>query len=249
MSLGRQVAGAGPGANDIISRKRVVGAGRRKFTESSAKMDAYWNSLKKTISDDSMSIMLFSLFLLCLIGQGLSGWLAYNQSLRAGHFPAIALGSYLGTGNFLDGMLSNWQAGDPEAGCVDRFQFSATPKGRRPFTQDTTPQPQESRLQAQPSSDSARVALRQLVVIGVFRHVRRDLSAARFIRRVEVQRKSGAPPFGADFVRRLCRVIELLVFGFPVLGSRILGDRCLHHSEHIPATGELTRVKARGFEQ
>src|SRR5579872_1845419 len=36
MSLGRQVAGAGPGANDIISRKRVVGAGRRKFTETSA---------------------------------------------------------------------------------------------------------------------------------------------------------------------------------------------------------------------
>ena len=73
-------------------------------------MDAYWNSLKKTISDHSMSIMLFGLFLLCLIGQGLSGWLAYNQSLRAGHFPAIALGAYFGTGNFLDGILSNWQA-------------------------------------------------------------------------------------------------------------------------------------------
>ena len=73
-------------------------------------MDTYWSSLKKVISDDSMSIMLFSLFLACLIGQGLSGWLAYNHSLRAAHFREIALGAYLGTGNFLDGIFSNWQA-------------------------------------------------------------------------------------------------------------------------------------------
>ena len=92
-------------------------------------MDAYWNSLKKTISDDSMSIMLFSLFLLCLIGQGLSGWLAYNQSLRAGHFPAIALGSYLGTGNFLDGMLSNWQAAILQLAVLIAFSSVLRQKG------------------------------------------------------------------------------------------------------------------------
>jgi hypothetical protein len=73
-------------------------------------MDTYWSGLKKAISDDSMSIMLFSLFLICLIGQGFSGWLAYNHSLQAGHFREIALVAYLGTGNFLDGIFSNWQA-------------------------------------------------------------------------------------------------------------------------------------------
>jgi hypothetical protein len=73
-------------------------------------MDTYWSSFKNVIADDSMSIMLFSLFLICLVGQGLSGWLAYNHSLQAAHFREIALGSYLGTGNFLDGIFSNWQA-------------------------------------------------------------------------------------------------------------------------------------------
>jgi len=92
-------------------------------------MDAYWNSLKKMIGDDSMCIMLFSLFLLCLIGQGLSGWLAYNQSLRAGHFPAITLGSYLGTGNFLDGMLSNWQAAILQLAVLIAFSSVLRQKG------------------------------------------------------------------------------------------------------------------------
>lgn len=73
-------------------------------------MDAVWCRLKKLISDDSMSIALFSLFLLCVVGQGLSGWFAYDGSLEAAHFRPIGLGAYLGTGNFLDGMLSNWQA-------------------------------------------------------------------------------------------------------------------------------------------
>ena len=73
-------------------------------------MGAIWSGLRKFISDDSMSIALFSLFLFCVVGQGLAGWSDYNGSLRAGHFHPIGLGAYLGTGNFLDGMLSNWQA-------------------------------------------------------------------------------------------------------------------------------------------
>jgi hypothetical protein len=66
--------------------------------------------LKKFVSDDSMSIALFGLFLVCVAAQGLSGWFAYDESLQAGHFRAITLGAYLGTGNFLDGIFSNWQA-------------------------------------------------------------------------------------------------------------------------------------------
>jgi hypothetical protein len=92
-------------------------------------MNALWNSLKKTIADDSMSLVLFSLFLLCLTGQGLSGWLAYNQSLRAGHFPAVALGAYLGTGNFLDGMLSNWQAAILQLAVLIAFSSVLRQKG------------------------------------------------------------------------------------------------------------------------
>lgn len=71
---------------------------------------AFWCGLKKAISNDSMSVALFSLFLICLVGQSLSGWLAYDDTLHAGHFSEIGFGAYLGTGNFLDGIFSNWQA-------------------------------------------------------------------------------------------------------------------------------------------
>jgi len=48
--------------------------------------------------DNSLLIALFGLFAACLAGQA------------AAHLPTIGLAAYLGTGNFLDGVLSNWQA-------------------------------------------------------------------------------------------------------------------------------------------
>ena len=76
-----------------------------------------WRRLKKFVSDDSMSIALFALFLVCVIGQAVSGWLAYDDSLQAVHFQEIAFRAYLATGNFLDGMFSNWQAAILQLGC------------------------------------------------------------------------------------------------------------------------------------
>ena len=75
-----------------------------------AEMNISYTAVKRAIRDNSMSIVLLNLFLICLIGQGLSGWLTYDHMLKDGHFPEIALSSYLATGNFLDGILSNWQA-------------------------------------------------------------------------------------------------------------------------------------------
>lgn len=73
-------------------------------------MGSFWRMAKKVVSDDSMSVALFGLFLVCVAGQALSGWSAYDAALKAEHFREIAFGAYLGTGNFLDGLFSNWQA-------------------------------------------------------------------------------------------------------------------------------------------
>jgi len=51
-----------------------------------------WRTLKKIFSDDSMSIALFSLFLVCAAGQGVMGWFAYNSSQEAAHLRKVALG-------------------------------------------------------------------------------------------------------------------------------------------------------------
>ncbi|MGH8316675.1 MAG: DUF6766 family protein [Steroidobacteraceae bacterium] len=81
------------------------------------------------VSDDSMSIALFSLFLVCVAGQGLSGWFAYNGSLSAGNFPEITLGAYLLTGNFLDGIFSNWQAAILQLAVLIAFSSVLRQKG------------------------------------------------------------------------------------------------------------------------
>jgi len=70
----------------------------------------FQSSFQNRLSENSLSIALFGLFLLSIAGQSLSGWLAYNGSLRAGHFHELRFSAYLATGNFLDGVLSNWEA-------------------------------------------------------------------------------------------------------------------------------------------
>ena len=94
-------------------------------------MGAFWRGLKKVIANDSMSVALFSLFLICLIGQGLSGWFAYDDSLHAGHFGKITLGAYLRTGNFLDGIFSNWEAAILQLAVLIAFGSVLRQKGAR----------------------------------------------------------------------------------------------------------------------
>lgn len=73
-------------------------------------MSTLWCRVKRRIDEDSMSVALFSLFVGCISGQALSGWFAHNRSLQTAHLPALGFAAYLSTGNFLDGILSNWQA-------------------------------------------------------------------------------------------------------------------------------------------
>ncbi len=87
------------------------------------------SSLDKFISENSLSIALFGLFLLSIIGQSLSGWFAYNRSLQTGHFQEIGFSAYLSTGNFLDGILSNWQAAILQLAVLINFGSALRQKG------------------------------------------------------------------------------------------------------------------------
>ncbi|WP_234731618.1 DUF6766 family protein [Acidocella facilis] len=87
------------------------------------------NRLRKLWRDDGLSIAFFTLFILCLIPQGLTGWVDYNGSLKEAHFPAISLGAYLRTGNFLDGAFSNWQAAILQLAVLIAFSAVLRQKG------------------------------------------------------------------------------------------------------------------------
>jgi hypothetical protein len=70
----------------------------------------FWRWVKAIIADNSLSIVLFGLFLICVAAQAATGWVAYDKALRQAGLPDIGLSAYLRTGNFLDGVFSNWQA-------------------------------------------------------------------------------------------------------------------------------------------
>lgn len=92
-------------------------------------MSPVWRRVKKFVGDDSMSIALFGLFLVCAVAQSLTGWFAYNKSLHAAHLGKIGFGAYIGTGNFLDGIFSNWQAAILQLAVLTAFSSVLRQKG------------------------------------------------------------------------------------------------------------------------
>lgn len=92
-------------------------------------MSSFWHKLGRVVINDSLSTALFALFLICLAGQGVSGWLAYNASLTSARLEAITLGEYLRTGTFLDGLFSNWQAAILQLAVLITFSAVLRQKG------------------------------------------------------------------------------------------------------------------------
>ncbi len=60
--------------------------------------------------DNSLSIVVFGLFLLFLGGQIISGHQVYLDELRADGQPAVDLLGYLGTGHFVEATFENWES-------------------------------------------------------------------------------------------------------------------------------------------
>ncbi len=69
-----------------------------------------FSAVARFVRDDSMSIALFTLFAVCAALQSVTGWTAYSGELKDAGLPAVGYLRYLATGDFLDGMASNWQA-------------------------------------------------------------------------------------------------------------------------------------------
>jgi hypothetical protein len=66
--------------------------------------------LLQTIRDNSLSIVLFLLFVICIVGQCFASWRLSNETLEAHGQPSITFGRNLVSGTFMQGLASNWQA-------------------------------------------------------------------------------------------------------------------------------------------
>lgn len=62
------------------------------------------------IKDNSLTIVLFMISVICITGQSFAGWLLQNETLASHGQVPISYWFFLTTGSFLDGLACNWQA-------------------------------------------------------------------------------------------------------------------------------------------
>ena len=62
------------------------------------------------VRNNALSIVLFGLFSVFLVGQSLTGWRTYNSDQREHGEQTVDYGSYLTTGHFVEATFENWES-------------------------------------------------------------------------------------------------------------------------------------------
>ncbi|MGH6989334.1 MAG: DUF6766 family protein [Stellaceae bacterium] len=62
------------------------------------------------IRESSLSVILFALFIVCLVAQSVAGWRLQDETLATHGQAALGYLHYLATGTYLEGLAANWQA-------------------------------------------------------------------------------------------------------------------------------------------
>ena len=60
--------------------------------------------------NNNLSIVIFALFLLCLVGHSVAGWKAYNEEQQEHGQPAIGYRQFLTTSEFGETVFENWES-------------------------------------------------------------------------------------------------------------------------------------------
>ena len=66
--------------------------------------------MRRFLRDNGLSIALFALYFVSLVGQALAGWRALAEELRSHVLPPVGLIEYLTTGHFLSATFENWES-------------------------------------------------------------------------------------------------------------------------------------------
>ena len=66
--------------------------------------------MKRFFADNSLSIVLLSLFLIFLVGLALTGYAHQNEQLAMHSQPAESFVGYLGSGEFVEAVFENWES-------------------------------------------------------------------------------------------------------------------------------------------
>src|SRR5688572_25759993 len=66
--------------------------------------------MRKIWKNNSLSIVLFGLFFLCLLGQYVAGFYTHNEEQRQHRAPEATFAGYVLEGHFLEALFENWES-------------------------------------------------------------------------------------------------------------------------------------------
>ncbi len=66
--------------------------------------------MPRWLRDNALSIVLFGLFVVFLLGQAVTGWRTYDAEQREHHERTVGFGTYLSTGHFVEATFENWES-------------------------------------------------------------------------------------------------------------------------------------------
>jgi hypothetical protein len=66
--------------------------------------------MKRFWTNNSLSIVLFSIFAITLIGMSIAGWKAENNELEDRNQPTQSYSEYIVSGTFIEGVFENWES-------------------------------------------------------------------------------------------------------------------------------------------
>jgi hypothetical protein len=94
-------------------------------------------AVMRPIKNNSLSIVLFALFLISVSAQSFAGWRLQNETLAAHAQAPVGYWHNLSTGTFLEGLATNWQAAFLQLGSLIVFSGFLHQRGA-PHSRDPT---------------------------------------------------------------------------------------------------------------
>ncbi len=66
--------------------------------------------MRKWLRNNGLSVAMFSLFAVSLVGQVLAGHRVHNEDQREHQQPTVQLAEYLRSGHFVEAVFENWES-------------------------------------------------------------------------------------------------------------------------------------------
>lgn len=66
--------------------------------------------MRRFFRENGLSVVLFGLFFLSLVGQSLTGFTEHNEDQKKHHQPEITFTEYLSSGHFIEAVFENWES-------------------------------------------------------------------------------------------------------------------------------------------